>query len=138
MNNNDILEREQVLTESIRELERVNKKLSKLIVRKEELTCNVIAALGHEHEGQRAYEYKTWKIEVRTPMIYSLDKKAYESGEVYLPPEFDPIKKSTSYTIDKKLCEEYLQIAPSSVRQALADLIEKKPGKAGVNIKART
>jgi hypothetical protein len=133
----DTLERERVLCESIIELGKVNKQLAKLTVRKEELTADIIAALGHAHEGQKSYEYGEFKIECKTPMTYSLNKKAYENGHVYIPAEFDPIRSSASYTVDKKLCEQYMQTAPLSVREALGKLITKKEGKASVTVKAR-
>lgn len=133
----DTLERQQYLEESIKELECVNKKLAKLLVRKEELTEQVIGAIGHEHEGQRSYDYNIWKIEVKTPFVYSLNKKRYESGEIKLPPQFNPVKESVSYSIDKRLCDQYMLEAPKKVRDALAELIDKKPGKASVTIKER-
>ncbi len=133
----DIEEREQVLTESIKELECVNKKLAHLIVRKEALTDLIIAAFDHEKEGQRAYEFGTYKVECKTPFIYSLNKKLYESGEFPLPDNFNPIKSSTSYSIDKRLCDEYLQTSPRWVRDALVELIDKKPGKPSVSIRER-
>jgi len=133
----DTLERQQCLEESIKELERVNKNLSKLVLRKEELTDAIIGSIGHEHEGQKTYEYNIWKIEVKTPFVYSLDKKVYESGKIQLPKEFNPIKKSVSYSIDKGLCDRYIDEAPEDVRECLVQLIEKKPGKASVVIKER-
>lgn len=133
----DTLERQELVEDSIKELQQVNKKLAKLTLRKEELVNNIIDGLGHEHEGQKSYEYDMWKVEVRTPFIYSLDKKKYESGDVKLPKEFNPIKESVSYSVDKKLCEDYMQNAPKAVRTALSSLIEKKPGKANVTIKER-
>lgn len=133
----DTLQRESVLNDSIKELEKTNKQLAKLISRKEELTDAIITALGHEHEGQKSYEYDLWKIECKTPSTYSLDKKAYESGEVFIPAGFNPIKETTAYTVDKKLCELYMSTAPESVRGALAELITVKPGKASVSLKAR-
>jgi hypothetical protein len=134
---NDTLNQEKCLSESVIELEMINKKLAKLTVRKEELVSQIIGALGHEHEGQRSYEYDVWKIEVKTPFVYSLNKKLYESGDVKLPDEFNPIKQSISYTVDKRLCDKYMQDAPKKVRDALIGLIDKKPGKAGVVIKER-
>jgi hypothetical protein len=135
--NNNVLEREQVLAESILELEKINKQLAKLTVRKEELTETIIAALGHDHYGQKSYEYDVWKIECKTPSIYSLDKKAYESGSVFIPDGFDPVKSSVSYTVDKRLCDKYMSESPLEVREALGQLITVKPGKASVTIKAR-
>ncbi len=133
----DTIERQYTLEESIKELECVNKKLAKFLVRKEELTQEIIAAIGHEHEGQKTYEHGVWKIEIKTPCVYSLNKKMYESGAVQLPSKYNPIKESISYSIDKRLCDQYLMDAPNDVRNMLADLIDKKPGKSAVTIKER-
>lgn len=121
----------------IKELEKVNKQLAKLTLRKEELTDMIISGMSHNHEGQRTYEYETWKIEIKTPITYALNKKLYESGNILLPNDFNPIKESVSYSIDKGLCDIYMLSAPKKVREALAELIDKKPGKASVTIKER-
>jgi hypothetical protein len=133
----DTLEREECLANSIKELLRINKRIAKLNLEKEELTNQIIGALGHEHEGQRSYEYGVWRLEVKTPYVYSLNKKLYESGTINLPTEYNPIKESVSYLVDKRLCEQYLQEAPIDARDALIELIDKKPGRAGVTIKER-
>ncbi len=130
-------EQERCISESIAELQKVNKQLAKLLVRKEELTDQIIGALEHDHEGQKSYEYGVWKIEVKTPFVYSLNKKLYESGDIKLPDDFNPIKESVSYSVDKRLCDKYMMDAPKKVRDALAELIDKKPGKAGITIKER-
>lgn len=130
-------EQEHCLTHSIKELQKVNKKLAKLSLEKETLTNLIIGALEHDHEGQKSYEHEVWKIEVKTPFIYSLNKKEYESGKFSLPSHFNPIREAISYSIDKKLCEKYLQEAPENVFDALVELIDKKPGKASVTIKER-
>jgi len=130
-------EQEQQFSESLTELQKVNKQLAKLLVRKEELTELIISSLEHDHEGQKSYEYGAWKIEVKTPFVYSLNKKLYESGSVKLPDDFNPIKESVSYSVDKRLCDKYMMDAPKKVRDALAELIDKKPGKAGITIKER-
>jgi hypothetical protein len=130
-------ENEHYLTVNIKELDRINKKLAKLLLRKEELTENIIGAFGHEHEGQRQYEYDVWKVEIKTPCIYSLNKKRYESGNVSIPDEFNPIKQSISYSIDKKLCDKYWEDAPVDIRSLLFKVIEKKPGKKSVKIFGR-
>ena len=128
---------EQYFIESIKELEKVNKQLAKLVLRKEELTQDIIGALEHEHEGQKSYEYGVWKIEVKTPYVYSLNKKRYELGDIKLPDNYNPIKESVSYSIDKRLLEQCMIDAPMDVRDALIELIDKKPGKANVCIKER-
>jgi hypothetical protein len=69
--------------------------------------------------------------------VLSLNKKLYESGSVKLPDDFNPIKESVSYSVDKRLCDKFMVEAPKKVRDALAELIDKKPGKAGITIKER-
>jgi hypothetical protein len=131
------IDREHGLADTIKELEKVNKQLARLSLRKEELTNSIVSAMGHQHEGQRSYDYEVWKVEIKTPFVYSLNKKLYESGNVILPDNFNPIKQSTSYSVDKVLCDKYLVDAPKKVREALIELIDKKPGKASVTIKER-
>lgn len=126
------------MIELIYALEKVEKKLSKLTVEKERLTAEIIRSLNHTHKGQRSYPVGSYTVEVRTPVIYSLDKKRYESGEVGLPPRYNPIKQSISYTVDKKLCDEIFSSAPAEVVGMVAQLISEKPGKPSVTIKARS
>lgn len=123
------------LQNNISELQEVNKQLAKLLVRKEELTNMIVSGMSHNHEGQKTYEYDVWKVEIKTPVTYVLDKKLYES--IKLPQKFNPVKESISYSIDKGLCEKYMLEAPAKVRDMLAQLINKKPGKASVTIKER-
>jgi len=127
----------QGLGTQIRELEKVNKQLAKLTLRKEELTDMIISGMSHNHEGQKTYEYEAWKVEIKTPITYVFNKKLYESGNIILPDNFNPIKESVSYSIDKGLCDRYMLDAPKKVRDTLAKLIDKKPGKASVTIKER-
>jgi len=134
---NDILEQEQILCDSIKKLESINKKIAKLTATKEELTSEIIGCLEHDHEGQKSYEFNVWKIEIKTPIVYSLDKKAYERGDFFVPDGFNPIKQSVSYSVDKRLCEQYMNEAPKKVREVLSQLITKKPGKKSVSIKER-
>ncbi len=131
------IKREVGLSDTIKELEKVNKQLARLSLRKEELTSSIVSAMGHQHEGQRSYEYEVWKVEIKTPFVYSLNKKLYESGNIKLPDEFNPIKESVSYSVDKALCDKYIENAPKKIRDALVELIDKKPGKASVTIRER-
>ena len=47
------IENEKCLGSTIKELEKVNKQLSKLTLRKEELTDMIISGMKHNHAGQR-------------------------------------------------------------------------------------
>jgi len=133
----DTLEKERFLEENIKNLETLNKRLAKLVLMREELIANIIGAFGHEHEGQKTYDYGLWRVEVKTPFIYSLNKKAYESGDFKIPDEFNPVKESISYSVDKRLCDRFMSDAPKNVRDMLIGLIDKKPGKANVIVKER-
>lgn len=128
---------ELLMDDLISELNSVNKKLAKLTLRKEDLIQEIIAAFGHKKEGQTTYEHGMWKVEVKTPFVYSLDKKKYESGNYKIPEKYNPIKESVSYSIDKRLCEDYIQNAPATIKNTLVELIEKKPGKPSINLKER-
>jgi hypothetical protein len=125
------------LDDLFKELTCVNRKLSHLINRKEEIFEVIINSLGHHHEGQKTYEYGVWKVEIKTPYTYSLNKKLYESGASKVPKKFNPIKHSTVYSVDKRKFEQYLEEAPTDIREMLIELVDKKPGKATVTIKER-
>lgn len=136
----DLQQSEENLNNDIKDLERVNKSLAKLLLKKESLTKSIIDILGHKHEGQKTYEYSVYSLEVKTPVSVSLDTKKYASGEFYLPPEFNPIKQSTkvSYSVDKRLYDNCLTQAPKEVRSILAELMTKTPGKQSIEIKRRS
>lgn len=129
--------KKDILLDSILELEKVNKELAKFNLLKERLTNTIIDKLGHTKEGQKTYEYDAWKVEIKIPFIYSLNKKLYESGNIKIPDKFNPIKESISYSINKRLCDQYIVDSPKKIKDALIELIEKKPGKATVTIKER-
>lgn len=127
-------EREEFLECSIKELKNVNRQLENLSLKKVELMESIILAVGHNHEGQRSYGCGPWKIVVKTPFVYALNKNLYESGEWKIPSAFNPIKTHIAYSIDKIMCDTYIATAPADVRAALIELIDKKPGKASVTI----
>lgn len=133
----DTTEREYSLSSSIKELQKVNKKIAKLLIQKEILTNQVVAGFGHDHEGQKTYEHDVWKIEIKTPIVYSLDRKLYEEGDICLPEEYNPIKSVVIHSVDKKLFENYMATADKKVVSDLISLIEKKPGKVSVVVKER-
>ncbi len=133
----DLNERVEVLDSGIKELESINKTLAKLLMRKEELTELIIAAFDHEKEGQQTYEHRLWRIEVKTPFVYSLNKRAYAEQEIDIPHEYNPVKSSLTYTVDKRKCEEAMLNAPAEIRDLLIEIIDKKPGKPSVSIKER-
>jgi hypothetical protein len=123
------------LVNTITLLEELNDIIAKATLEKESLVKSIIDQLGHQHEGSKSYEHGIYKIECKTPMIYSLDKKAYEEGNYFIDDIFNPVRAKVSYDVEKAAFEKAMQIAPDYVREALTKLITKKPGKAGVTIK---
>lgn len=132
----ELHDREFSLADNCERLQIINEKISALEIEKKGLVTSIIADIGHNYEGERTYQVGTVAVTCRTPVILALDKKAYESGDVYLMPEFDPIDKSTSYKVNRARYESYLERAPASVRVALDKLVTKKDGKANVSIKS--
>jgi hypothetical protein len=119
------------------ELETINRKIAKLRLDKESKELELIAAIQHEHEGSKTYDIGLHSVTIKTDMIYSLDKKAYISGDVFLPPEFDPVLQKITYEVNKKLFNAYEQMAPLAVRKTLNELVTKKESKPNVSIKVR-
>lgn len=138
MNHQVELEQRQLRSiEIVDQLEKLNKKLAKMRLDKERLELELIGVIGHEYEGSKTYDIADRKVTLKTEMIYSLDKKMYTSGEVYLPPEFDPILQKVTYEVNKRLFNAYEQMAPDSVREVLNTLITKKNSKPNVSIEVR-
>jgi len=122
------------LYDNCERLQSINAKIKALEIEKKGLTAAIIYDLNHVKNGQESYVVGDLNVTCRTPVIYTLDKKAYESGDVYLDEIFDPVKVSTSYTINKTKYEEFMSRAPQTTRMALQMLITQKPGKISVII----
>lgn len=125
------------MLDKIQRLEKINKQIAKLTVEKEQLTVDLITEIRHNHEGQKSYEVDKYKLEVRTPMNYKLDKKAYEQGYIYLPEGFNPIDTKVAYTVNKKRYNEIMSNSPDKVQEALHSLITLEPGKPSIKIGLR-
>lgn len=128
---------ESTLTDHIHMLNAVNEQIALLALQKESLTASIIKAVGHTHEGQKSYNHDVWKIEVKTPLIYSLNKKVYEASKESLN-AFNPVKESIAYTVDKKLYDKFSDKAPTDIQELLSTLVDKKPSKPSVCIKSRS
>ena len=133
----ELEQREQKAIALTYELEKLNKKLAKMRVDKEQMELELISVIGHDFEGSKSYDLADRTLILKTEMIYSLDKKAYANGDLYLPPEFDPILKKVNYEVNKRLFNAYEKMAPLNIRNTLNELIEKRPSKPNVTIKVR-
>lgn len=128
-------ERSYFIDSKINELELINNKIDELNLIKSEITENIIGALEHKHEGQKTYYLPNRRIEVKTPVNYCLNKRLYEEYESLIPKQYNPVSKSVSYHIDKRVCSQALLYAPVAVKEILCDLIEKKHAKPSIVIK---
>lgn len=133
----ELEQREQKAIHLTYEIEKLNKKLAKLRLDKEQMELDLITLVGHDIEGSKSYDLADRTVTLKTEMIYSLNKKAYANGDVYLPPEFDPILKKVNYEVNKRLFNAYEKMAPINIRNTLNELVEKKPSKPNVTIKVR-
>jgi hypothetical protein len=130
--------REKTAVEITNELEDINKALAKLKLDKEERELELIKVIGHRYEGSRSYDVGFHSVTIKTDFIYALDKKAYLNGDIFIPEEFDPILKKTTYEVNKNLFNQYEKMAPDSIRNSLNELITKKESKPNVSIKVRS
>lgn len=130
--------RERRSIELTYELEKINQKIAKLRLEKEQKELDLIELMGHNLEGSKSYDLADRVVTLKTDMIYSLDKKSYVKGDVYIPDEWDPVLQNITYEVNKKLFNQYEQTAPESVKEILNALITKKPSKPNVTIKVRS
>lgn len=133
----EVGKREEYLMNLISEIDYINHELARLKVAKEELEKDLIAAIGHSHEGSKTYNIRDKSITIKTDIIYALDKNAYISGDYYLPPEFDPVLQKVTYEVNKSLFKSYYNHSPAAVRDTLDKLIERKESKANVKIQVK-
>ncbi len=131
----DSMDRVRFLDDKIKEFNEVSKNLSILKLKYESLTDEIISALGHDKEGQRTYEHHNFKIEVKTPATYSVDRKKYE--QVSIPDEYNPIKQNITYAVNKELCDRFINDAPQHIKELLFTVIEKKQSRKTVTVKER-
>lgn len=130
--------REEYLMSLIEGVEEINKELARLKLIKENLEKDIISAIDHHYEGSKTYVVGDRAVTIKTDLIYMLDKKAYISGECYLPAEFDPVLQKVTYEVNKTLFKSYKQYAPLHVRETLDKLVERKQSKPNVSIKVRS
>jgi hypothetical protein len=132
----ELHDREFSLYDNIERLQKVRADIKRLEVEEAALIDSIICDIGHEHKGERSYQVGDIQVVCKTPVILSLDKKAYEKGDVFLDAAFDPIEQSVAYKVNRSKYLSMMELAPGPVREALNALITEKDGKRNVTIKA--
>jgi len=123
---------EERLIEDITNLNTINYQIAELKMIKERVERKIVSDMklanydekGHVtsvvHDGEQTRVVGKFKVKVKTPSLYKVDTKEYEIVQSQLSKEFNPIKKSISYRVDKKVLETIRAYA-STVDQ---DLVE--------------
>lgn len=130
----ELEQRQQRALELIDELDIINKTLSQVKVEKDAIEQEIQSLIGHAHVGHRTYEIGPRKITIKVDQSYSLNTKLYKSGDIYLPPEFDPIKAQTTFKVNQALFDRYENEAPEEVRGILNTLVTKNKERLSIVI----
>ena len=91
----------------IADLNVAKEKMTKLILKELNLAIfddngDVIAVA---HDGQQSFVTGKFKVVVKTPAYWKIDKNEYQIVASSLRKEFDPVKTSVSYRIDKNIVD---------------------------------
>lgn len=127
---------EHILIDNIKSLDFVNFQIAELLTIKQKIEDSIIEGLEHTHEGAKTYAVDKYKVTIKTDFIYSLDKEEYQVIKSKIPTEFNPVKESTSYLIDKRIIKNAEQYASTDELMLLSQIITKKPSKPNVKVSA--
>lgn len=130
------IDKTDYILDMIKTLNTVNYQLADLKKVKEDLEAKLCEVIGHDKYGQEQYEYGRYKVVIKTGLNYSIDTEEYEIVKNRIPVQFDVVRKSTKYEIDKKRFEEANKYADHDTLELLNTLITAKPSKLNVTIKA--
>lgn len=126
----------QLLEDNVKALDFVNFQIAELIEIKSKLELKIIEGSGHDREGSRTYEIGKHKVTIKTDFIYSLDKDEYQIYKSQIPSEFNPVRESMKYDIDKRVIKKCDDYASREDMILLSKFITKKPAKANIKIGA--
>jgi hypothetical protein len=126
----------QLLEDNVKALDFVNFQIAELLDIKQKLELKIIDGIGHNYEGSRTYEVGKHKVTIKTDLIYSLDKEEYQIYKSQIPSEFNPIKESIKYEVDKRIMKKCDEYASKDDMMMLSNFITTKPAKANVKIGA--
>jgi hypothetical protein len=125
-----------LLDDNVKALDFVNFQIAELLDIKQKLELKIIEDLRHNHEGSRTYEVGKHKVTIKTDYIYSLDKEEYQIYKSQIPAEFNPVRESIKYDIDKRIIKKCDDYASNKDMLTLSKFITKKPAKPNVKIGA--
>lgn len=103
--------------EMIGELDKINFQIAELKEIKEKIERKVIDNLklatfdesgnvtSVQHDGEQTKLIGKYKVKIKTPSLWKILKSEYEASAPFMRKEFDPVKTSVSYRVDKKTLE---------------------------------
>ena len=116
----------------LQELDELNREMSRLKYRKEDLEKLILEELNeHPEEGQRTYEFGQYKLVVKTGINYKIDKEKYDSLEI--PQEINPVKTSIKYEVDGRKMREL----KDAYGVFFSEFITETPSKPNLTVGAR-
>ena len=126
----------QLLEDNVKALDFCNFQIAEILDIKQKLELKIIEGLEHTYEGSKTYEVGKHKVTVKTDYIYSLDKEEYQVYKSKIPAEFNPVRESIKYEVDKRLMRKAEEYASKDDMMLMSNFITTKPAKANVKIGA--
>lgn len=126
----------QLLEYNVKALDFVNFQIAELLDIKKKLELKIIEGSGHDYEGSKTYEIGKHKVTIKTDFIYSLDKEEYQIYKSQIPAEFNPVRESIKYEVDKRMMKKCDSYASKDHMMLLSNFITKNPAKANIKIGA--
>ena len=120
------------LISMLNELEKVEKLLAKYKRKKEILDESIIKAVGHDHNGQKSYEFLDKKVTIKTTFNYRIDKDVYEDIKNEVPGDW--VRVENKYTPIKKVLEGVELYGSSDDKLLMSEFITKTEAKPSVKV----
>lgn len=116
------------------DIEFIDEQISSLKEERMKLCEKVIFLTAHIHMGQRTYEVdESRNVEIVTKNNYRLDKKEYLNIRELL--DFDVVKESVAYSIDKKLLSAYELVANAEALNEISQYVTETVAPHVVRVK---
>lgn len=100
--------KEDVITDYVKALNKINLQVAELCRVKEELEKRVSALFEHGDDASRTYLTGKYKVTVTTGYNYSLNKEEYEILSSLVPECFNPVNKRIAYDLNKRVIKQVM------------------------------
>lgn len=116
-NISDLDIQEERLEETIKNLDLINFQIAELKELKEQVEKKLVRDMNLvsyddngsiksvAHDGEQSKIIGKYKVKIKTPSLWKINAKEYQIVKSRLRQEFDPVKQSVTYRVDKKVLE---------------------------------